>query len=379
MLRVLHIITRLELGGAQRNTLFTVANLDRSLFSVGLAWGPGDELDGEAREIEDLERHEVSALTRQIAPFRDLRALGNLRQVIRAFKPDIVHTHSSKAGILGRTAAHLEKVSTVVHSIHGWGFTPLQTAIKRRLFLAAERWMAPWTDHFIAVSQANIDQGRALGLLGENTTLIRSGIDLSPYEQLPNGAPVKRYLGIPDGVPVVTQLGNLKPQKAPLDFIRVAAIVASIEPKAHFVMAGDGPLRGQVEGLAVEMGIGNRLHLPGWWRDVPGLLAATDVAVLTSWHEGLPRAVVEALAAGVPVVATAVDGTPEVVRDGINGFLAPPGEVERLAAGVCTLLGDENRRKAMGGAAARGLELFDINLMVRRQEELYRCLSCRTN
>jgi len=379
VLRVLHIITRLELGGAQRNTIFTVANLDRSMFSVGLAWGPGDELDSEARGIEDLERYEISALTRPIAPFKDIRALRDLRRAIRAFEPDIVHTHSSKAGILGRTAAHLEKVSTVIHSIHGWGFTPLQTSIKRRLFLAAERSVARWTDHFIAVSQANIDQGRDLGLLSENVSLIRSGIDLSPYKQLPNAAPIKRQLEIPDGVPVVTQVGNLKPQKAPLDFLRVAAIVASTEPKAHFVMAGDGPLRQKVEGLAAELGIADRLHLPGWWRDVPGLLAATDVAVLTSRHEGLPRAVVEALAAGVPVVATAVDGTPEVVRDGINGFLAPPGEVERLAAGVCTLLGDENRRKVMGGAAALGLEAFDINLMVRQQEELYRCLSCRKN
>ncbi|MCK5379367.1 MAG: glycosyltransferase family 4 protein, partial [Acidobacteria bacterium] len=348
MLRVLHIITRLELGGAQRNTLFTAGNLDRSQFSVGLAWGPGDELDSEAMEIEDLERFEISALIRPIAPRMDLRALRELRRAISSFSPDIVHTHSSKAGILGRRAAHLEKIPVVIHSIHGWGFTPLQSPVKRRLLVAAERWVAPWTDHFIAVSQANIDQGRALGLLGDDTSLIRSGIDLSPFRQLPDPVPVRRRLDIPDGVPVVTQIGNLKSQKAPLDFVRVAAIVASTNPEVHFVMAGDGPLRAQVEDLAGELEIADRLHLPGWWHDVPGLLAATDVAVLTSRHEGLPRAVVEALAAGVPVVATAVDGTPEVVRDGINGFLAPPGEVELLAAGVCTLLEDDDRRKVMG-------------------------------
>ena len=377
MLRVLHIITRLELGGAQRNTLFTAGNLDRSQFSVGLAWGPGAELDSEAMEIEDLERFEISALTRPIAPRMDLRALRELRRAISSFCPDIVHTHSSKAGILGRRAAYLEKIPVVIHSIHGWGFTPLQSPVKRRLLVAAERWAAPWTDHFIAVSQANIDQGRALGLLGDDTSLIRSGIDLSPFRQLPDPVPVRRQLDVPDGVQVVTQIGNLKSQKAPLDFVRVAAIVASTNPEVHFVMAGDGPLRAQVEDLAGELGIADRLHLPGWWYDVPGLLAATDVAVLTSRHEGLPRAVVEALAAGVPVVATAVDGTPEVVRDGINGFLAPPGEVELLGAGVCTLLEDDDRRRVMGRAAAVGLEAFDINLMVRRQEELYRCLSCR--
>lgn len=377
MIRVLHIITRLEFGGAQRNTLFTAANLDRSLFSVGLAWGPGDELDSEAGGIEDLERFEITSLTRPIAPVMDLRALRDLRRAIRAFEPDIVHTHSSKAGILGRTAAHLEKVPVVVHSIHGWGFTPLQSPAKRRLLVAAERWVAPWTDHFIAVSQANIDQGRDLGLLGDDISLIRSGIDLSPFRDSPDPAPIRHRLGIPDGVRVVTQIGNLKPQKAPLDFVRVAAIVASSSPEVHFVIAGDGPLREQVIALAGELGIADRLHLPGWWRDVPGLLGATDVALLTSRHEGLPRAVVEALAAGVPVVATAVDGTPEVVRDGVNGMLAPAGDIERLAAEVCTLLEDEDRRRVMGEAAVLGLEAFDINLMVRRQEELYQCLSCR--
>jgi glycosyltransferase involved in cell wall biosynthesis len=175
----------------------------------------------------------------------------------------------------------------------------------------------------------------------------------------------------------VTQIGNLKPQKAPLDFVRVAAVVASIKPKVHFVIAGDGPLREKVNDLVDELGIADRFHLPGWWHDVPALLAATDVAVLTSRHEGLPRAVVEALAASVPVVATAVDGTPEVVRDGVNGVLAPAGDIERLAAGVCTLLEDEDRRRVMGEAAVLGLEAFDINVMVRQQEELYQCQSCR--
>lgn len=379
MLRVLHIITRLELGGAQRNTLYTVANLERSMFSVGLAWGPGDELDSEAGDIEDLDRYEIATLTRPVAPLTDLKALRDLRRVIRTFRPTIVHTHSSKAGILGRVAAHLEHVPVVIHSIHGWGITPLQSPVKRRVFLAAERGVAPWTDHFISVSQANIDQGRALGLVGDNVSLIRSGIDMALFENLPSPNPVKRRLGIPDEVPVVTQIGNLKPQKAPLDFVRMAERVASSFPEVHFVIAGEGPLRQQVEECASRMGISDRLHLPGWWHDVPGLLSATDVAVLTSRHEGLPRAVVEALAAGVPVVATAVDGTPEVVRDGLNGFLAPPGDIESLASGVRNLLEDDERRRVMGRGAAGGLEAFDINLMVRQQEELYQCLSCHTN
>lgn len=378
MLKVLHIITRLELGGAQRNTLFTTGHLNRSDFSVGLAWGPGEALDGEARQLRDVDLFEVPSLVRKIEPWTDLQALWALRRVIRIFGPDIVHTHSSKAGIVGRAACRLEKVPIVIHSIHGWGFNPLQSAVKRHILLAAERRVEPWTDHFIAVSQANIDQGRTLGLLGDNVSLIRSGIDLLPFGQPQDPEPVRRQLHIPDGAPVVTQVGNLKPQKAPLDFVRMAAIVAKSDPKVHFVIAGDGPLRDRVERLAGELGIADRLHLPGWWRDIPALLAATDIAVLTSRHEGLPRAVVEALAAGVPVVATSVDGTPEVVRDGVNGFLALPGDIGSLAAGVCRLLGNEERRYSMGEVAAAGLEAFDINMMVIQQEELYQCLSCRT-
>jgi glycosyltransferase involved in cell wall biosynthesis len=167
-------------------------------------------------------------------------------------------------------------------------------------------------------------------------------------------------------------VGNLKPQKAPLDFVRVAASVVRAVPETRFLVAGDGPLRGRAERLAARLGVGHRLFLPGWIEDVPAVLDAADVAVLTSRHEGLPRAVVEALAAGVPVVATAVDGTPEVVRDGVNGLLAAPGDVEGLARAVVRLLREPGLRARFTTAATEGLEAFDIDRMVREQEALYR-------
>jgi glycosyltransferase involved in cell wall biosynthesis len=172
----------------------------------------------------------------------------------------------------------------------------------------------------------------------------------------------------------VVQIGNFKPQKAPLDFVRVAAEVARRVPEAVFVATGDGPLRPAAARLGRELGISGRLLLPGWIDDVPGLLAAADVSVLMSRHEGLPRAAVESLAAGVPVVATAVDGTPEVVRDGDNGFLVAPGEAGAAAERVVRLLHDDGLRARLGDRARRGLDEFDIDRMVRAQEELYRCL-----
>ncbi len=371
-IRILLAITRLELGGAQRVVLYTARALDRGAFEVALAWGPGDLLDDEAAVLQDVERFPVPALVRPVAPISDLRALRSLLAAVRAFRPHVVHTHSSKAGILGRLAARLEGVP-VVHTVHGFGFTPLQSAPKRLLFRAAEKGIAGITDRFVTVSEVDRRRGIEMGLFDpERTTVIRAGVDLDRFRVAADGGAVRRRLGVPGDVPLVTQIGNFKPQKAPLDFVRVAASVRREAPDAWFVMAGDGPLRPAAEILAGELGLTDRLIFVGWSDDVAGLLAATDVSVLTSRHEGLPCSVVESLAAGVPVVATAVDGTVEVVRSEDNGLLAAAGDVGGLAAAVCRLLADPVLRQRMAVAAREGLEQFDQNLMVRRQEELYR-------
>ena len=374
-IRVLLVVTRLEVGGAQRVVLHTAAHLDREQFAVGLAWGPGEPLDAEAGVIPDLERVPVPDLVRAPSPRRDLRALATLRQAIRRLRPDVVHTHSSKAGILGRLAAHLEGVPTVVHTVHGFGFTPLQPAPLRAAFFVAERLSSRWTDHMVVVSKRNLERGVELGLLDpERASVIRAGIELGRFRNPGGAAAARARLGIDADAPLVTQIGNFKPQKAPLDFVRLAAEVARRVPAARFAILGDGPLRGAAEELASRLGVAGRMVFPGWWDDVPAVLAATRVSVLTSRHEGLPCAVVESLAAGVPVVATAVDGTVEVVRDGVNGFLAAAGDVATLSARVADLLMDDGLHARCAAAAPDGLEDFDIDRMVRQHEELYRCL-----
>ena len=371
-IRVLLAITRLELGGAQRVVLHTAKELDRRVFDVALCWGPGDLLDREAVRIRNLERIPVPTLVRQIAPVSDLRALGSLRAAVRSFQPQIVHTHSSKAGILGRLAARIEGVSTV-HTVHGFGFTPLQAVPTNFLFRSAEKMMARLTDHFVMVSETDRRRGIEMGLFPpEKATVIRAAIDIDRFSAATDGDAVCERLGVPIGVPLVTQIGNFKPQKGPLDFVRVAAAVHNTHSDAWFVMVGDGPLREPAEGLARELGVAERMVFSGWWDDVPGLLAATTVSVLTSRHEGLPCSVVESLAAGVPVVATAVDGTVEVVRSGINGLLAPAGDIFGLAQSIDKLLADGGLRTRMAAAARQGLEAFDRDLMVRQQEDLYR-------
>ena len=373
-IRVLLAITRLELGGAQRVVLHTARELDRRIFDVALCWGPGDLLDDEAEAIRDLERIPVPTLVRPVAPISDLRALFSLRSAVRSFQPQIVHTHSSKAGILGRLAARLEGVSTV-HTVHGFGFTPLQSVPTHFFFRSAEKTMAQFTDHFVTVSETDRSRGIEMGLFPpDKATVIRAAIDIERFRAAIDGEAVRERLGVPVGVPMVTQIGNFKPQKAPLDFVRVAAAVHAEHPEVWFVMVGDGPLRGPAERLACELGVADRMVFSGWWNDVPGLLAATTISVLTSRHEGLPCSVVESLAAGVPVVATAVDGTVEVVRSENNGLLVPAGDIAALARSVDRLLTDPVLRERMAAAAREGLEEFDRDLMVRQQEDLYRCM-----
>jgi len=374
-LRVLHVITRLEPGGAQRNTLHTVAHLDRDRFEAGLAWGPGDPLDAEAERLDGVDLLPVPDLVRPVHPAADAAAVVALRRAVRAFGPDVVHTHSSKAGILGRLAARLEGVRAVVHSVHGFGFTPLQAPWSRAAFFAVERLAARWTDHAVFVSRRQLELAAELGLVpAGGGSVIRSGVDLGRAAS-GDGAAARRALGIPPDAPLAVQIGNFKPQKGPLDLVRVAAGVVRRVPAAVLVAIGDGPLRSAAASLAADLGLAGRLLMPGWTDDVPGLLAAAQVSVLMSRHEGLPRAAVESLAAGVPVVATAVDGTPEVVRDGDNGFLVPPGDVASAADRVSRLLEDAELRARLAAGTGRGLEEFDIARMVRAQEELYRCLS----
>jgi len=241
-----------------------------------------------------------------------------------------------------------------------------------------ERRAARWTSFFVAVSRENLDQGVVLGLFDrEHARVIRSGIDLSKFRNHSGGERARAELGIPQGAPVVLQVACLKPQKAPERFVELAARLAPRFPDAHFVLVGDGVLRRRLEALRAAAGLGGRLHMPGWRRDVPALLDAATVVTLTSRFEGLPRALVEALAAGVPVVAMAVDGVVEVIREGVNGFMVPEGDLAGLATRVEAVLADTGLRARLASHASELLDEFDRDRMVREQEVLYDELAAR--
>jgi glycosyltransferase involved in cell wall biosynthesis len=373
---VVHIITKLELGGAQQNTLFTVAHLDRSLFRSYLITNPEGILVSEALSLKGVKTFLVPELIREIKPLMDMRALFTIKGILQGIKKDdslmIVHTHSSKAGIVGRWAARLAGADGIVHTIHGFGFHDYQSFPMRNVMVLAEKMTAWITDHFIAVSDANIKKGVEKGIFPmKKATLIRSGIELEEF----TGIKVKREekkkeLGVETAIPLITMVGCLKPQKAPLDYVEVARRVLQ-KKEACFILVGDGLLRKHVERHVDQWGLGRRFKLLGWRRDIPEILAATDIFVLTSLWEGLPRVLPQAMAMGIPIVATSVDGTPEAVINGMNGFLAEPRDVKAMADKIDYLLDHPEEAATMGNRGREMVAEFDIRKMVKEQENLY--------
>jgi len=379
-LRICHIITLLELGGAQQNTLYTALHLDRRRFQVSLVAGPGGLLDAEAKAIPFLETHWIPELVREVNPVRDFLALLKLTSLLRRLQPDLVHTHSSKAGILGRWAAHLAGVGVVVHTVHGFGFHSRMPSLKRDWFRTLENWTAPLTTRFLAVSQANLQCAVKSGIFpAGRASLMRSGVELAAYRNGAKAGSLRADLGIAPHAPVVGMVACLKPQKAPLDFVKVAEAVSHLVPQAHFLLVGDGELRGAVEEEVARRSLAGRFHLLGWRRDIPSLFKNLDLLALTSLWEGLPRVVPEAMAASLPVVATRVDGTPEAVVEGETGFLVEPGDVQAMAEKIAWLLQHPEAARSMGRKGSGRVEEFDIDLMVRRQEALYEELLGRRN
>lgn len=370
---VMHVITMLELGGAQQNTLHTVRHLDRARFRVSLVTGVGGQLDGEARTIAGAGVHFEPNLVREVRPLRDLRALRSLAALFRRERPDVVHTHSSKAGVLGRWAAALAGVKVVVHSVHGFGFTPGQSPVVRGLFLGAEHLTSRVTDHFICVSRSNLAEGVRRGLFRrDRATLVRSGFDLAAFTTgARDRAGLRRELGFAADAVVVATVSCLKPQKDPATLAGVIARVLEHHPETRFLVAGDGALRADLEARLAAARAGHAVRLLGWRDDIPRLLRAADLLLHTSRWEGLPRVLPQAMAAGLPVVATAVDGAPEVVRDGDTGFLAAPRDVDALAAAVSRLVAEPALRHRLGARAASRVAEFDVARLVPAQQDLY--------
>jgi len=373
MTKVAHIITRLDFGGAQANTLYTASHLDRSRFDAVIIAGPGGLLDPKAAGGRLLT---ASRLCREIRPLGDLAAFFELRSLLKKEAPAIVHTHSSKAGILGRLAAASAGVPAVAHTFHGFGFHPRQNFLKRNFYILLEKFCARFSDALIFVSRSNMETARAAGI-GDPAKyrLIRSGVKLSGYPARTDRNEKRRSLGLSPDDTVVLSIGNAKPQKNPRHFLEAAARLSPGRPAARFVFVGGGEELENLRAEARARGLEKTCLFTGWREDSAELLAAADIFVLTSLWEGLPRALVEALRSGLPAVCYATDGVTDILKEGVNGRPVPQGELGAFCEALAGLLDDAGlRARLAAGAAATDLAEFDIDHMVRQQEELYAAL-----
>ncbi|SFJ09889.1 glycosyltransferase family 4 protein [Planctomicrobium piriforme] len=378
-MNVVHIITRLILGGAQENTLQTCINQhslhgDQVTLITGPAIGPEGSLMDRASAAGFRIELEPS-LVRSIHPWHDWQAYHRLVKVLRNIRPDIVHTHSSKAGILGRMAAKKLNLP-VVHTIHGASFHYGQSAVAYRTYVALEKWAAGWTDHFISVADDMSHEYIAAGVAKpEKFTTVYSGFDVEPFLVPPRDPQVLRAeLGLaPDDI-VVGKIGRLFHLKGHEFVIQAAARIVAANPRVKFLFVGDGILRSQYEQQIADLGLNKHFVFAGLVPPtrIPELMAAMDIVVHTSQWEGLARVLPQALIAGCPVISYDVGGAREVVVNCETGYLLPRDSVDPLIAAIIDLANDPEKRRRYGEQGrARCRDQFRHQTMSRRIGEVY--------
>jgi glycosyltransferase involved in cell wall biosynthesis len=378
-IRVLHVITRMILGGAQENTLLSCSLIDRAGFPSEILCGPETGAEGSLHDdcrLSSVTLHLEPALRRSVHPWHDFIALLRLTHFIRRGHYDVVHTHSSKAGVLGRVAARLAGAPVVVHTVHGWPFSQEESPVHRTVWVNLERFCARLADAIVVVGSADQEKGLELGIgRPDQYHLIRSGIDVEYYRGAGiDRGQVRSRLGLPRDAFVVGSVGRLSRQKAPLDLLGAFEPVARARPDAHMVIVGDGPDRPAVEAAVRNSRLDGRIHLAGLRRDVPALMCAFDVFALASHWEGLPRVLPQAMAAGLPIVASRANGVPDAVVNGENGWLVDVGDVAGLSRRLLELSQDPSRARRMGERGRERAEEFSARRMVDQLTVLYRRL-----
>ena len=387
MNKVVHIITRLDMGGSAQNTLLTCRELSRK-YEMVLVHGLSIESQMTDREKETVDRGireavergakviAIPSLVRRISPVQDLKALFSLWRLLIREKPFIVHTHTSKAGILGRLAAKLARVPIIIHTPHGHVFYGHFGLLVSRFFLLTERLMARITDRMVALTQAERNDHIALSVFSpEKIDTIHSGVDVDRFMNVRvNIAEKKRALGLNSKGLVVGTVGWLLPIKGPMHLLKAMSHVWESHPETNLVFVGKGDLERGLKEEARRMGVSEKVIFLGWRDDIPEIMQVLDVFVLPSLNEGMGRVLVEAMAAGKPVVASGVGGILDLVKEGQNGFLAGPGDEKGLAIAIKKLLEDKEMREVMGKRGREMAQDFSVEKMIEKIDILYESL-----
>jgi len=359
---VLIVITRGQAGGAQVHVRDLVQGLrDRIDFHVVV----GDEgfLSQQLRAL-GAPVHIVPALQREIDPRADRAALGAIRKLVRSLRPHLVHTHSSKAGLLGRLAARLEGVPAI-HTAHAWSFSDGLSWRRKALAVPIEALVGRLTRRFVVVSEADRDVGTRWHVAPDRSVrVVHNGVSDVPQRARPDR----------DGVPIAIMVARLA---APKDHLLLLHAMAGLDLPWRLRLVGDGPQRHRIEAAVAALGLADRVRLVGDSDAVPKLLASSHVAVLVSRQEGFPLVVLEAMRAGLPVIASNVGGVAEAVQDGVTGLLVPQGDEAALRVALGRLCGNPALRQSMGEAGRRAYEAhFTVGHMLAGTLDVYREL-CR--
>ncbi len=380
---VLHVITRLISGGADENTILTCNGLQRMGHSCTVVAG-GESSSAQMAEVDGRGVMVVDELVREINPFLDLKALARLRRIIRETKPDIVHTHTAKAGVLGRLAARLERVPIVVHGLHGTTFHAEQHPIMYRTIVAIERWMARYTTAYVSVSNdlSRLYTDHGVGRAEQYAT-VRSGMDLGAFRRAARWTDArirqKRVeLGLPSDVPVALLVSRLEHRKRVDRFIEAAGRLVREGVDARFVVAGEGRQRGELEALAQASGLNGEFRFLGFRPDIEEVLAASSCVCLTSKWEGLPRVFVQATAVGRMIVCYDVNGAQEAIVEGRNGHIVPQDDDDLFCRRLREVL---QAPRDYSRAAVRleddGLADWTVEAMVAQTAQAYESLMAR--
>jgi glycosyltransferase involved in cell wall biosynthesis len=376
-IRVARVIARLNIGGPAQHTILLTAGLDRTRFETTLVTGVVGQAEGDftnAARTRGVNPIVIPELGRSIRPARDLIALVKLVRLFRQFRPDIVHTHTAKAGTLGRLAARVAGVPVTIHTFHGHVLDGYFPPAVTRAFVGMERTLARMTDRLVTVSPRLKTQLLAMGIgRPDQVEVIPLGLDLERFRRCrPEVPTLGPSLGLAPGTPLLGIVGRLVPIKDHATLFQALALLPPSDAPAHLAVIGDGEERARLESLAGRLGLAPRIHFLGWRIDLESILNELDVVICASKNEGTPVALIEAMAAGVPVLSTDVGGVADLVAHAETGWLVPPGDPPAMAGGIRHLLDDRalrTRLAATGGAMV--LDAYDVARLIPRMEALY--------
>ena len=374
MIRVMHLITRLTMGGSSENTVSQIEALDRVGYASTLVLGP----QSEPPIVEEARRRgcrvlEVEGLVREVSPARDVAAVLQLWRLFRRTRPAIVHTHTSKAGFVGRLAAWLAGVPAVIHQPHGHVFYGYWSRPRTALFVGLERIAAHWTDTIVTLTRREVEEHLERGIgRAAQYAVVPSGVPTQALRaSAPPRAEARARLGLPADAFVIAGVGRLVPIKGFDLLVAALADVAARVPDTHVLLIGEGADRAALEARAAALGVADRLHITGSVTDVMARLAGADVLAAPSRNEGMGRVLVEAMALGLPVVGARVGGIGDVIVDNECGLLVPPEDPGALAAALVELGLDAPRRAKLGAAAPPRAEAFSTTVAAAAMRAIY--------